>query len=114
MSILTVLREIHDPRFSTAEMETGKLKCGFDFKITSMFYDDERPGLPSHAFGYVQPPNSSPLQAVWNRHGECHVNSTRIGSFDLQRTTQDYINSATVVGESILVGFIVIVVCVIF
>ncbi len=114
MRILKVLREIHDPRFSTEEMETGKLKCGFDFKITSMFFDDERPGLPSHAFGYVKPPNSSPIQAVWNCHGECLVNSTRLKSFDLQRTTQDYIDSATLVGESMVVGFVVIVVCVIF
>jgi hypothetical protein len=114
MSFLSTLREIHDPRFSTEEMETSKLKCGFDFKITSMYYDDQQKGMPSHAFGFVRPPNCPPFLATWNRYGECLVNSTRIKSFDLQRSTQNYIDSATIAGESLLVGFLVIVICVIF
>jgi hypothetical protein len=114
MSILSTLREIQDPRFSTEEMETSKLKCGFDFKITSMYYDDLQKGLPSHAFGWVHPPNSVPIPAYWSKHGECMINSMRVKSFDLHRNTQNYIDSATIAGESLLVGFIVIVICVIF
>ncbi len=114
MNLLATLREIHDPRFSTEEMETSKLKCGFEFSITSMYYDDGQPNLPSHACGFVVPPNVKEIPAVWNRHGECLVNQVRLKSFDLIRKTQQEIDSARAVGESMLLAIFVIIISIIF
>lgn len=114
MSISLIFREITEPRFSTEEMETSRTKCFFDFEISSMYYDDERHHLPTHAFGWVLPPRSKPIRARWNKHGECLVNSVRLTAFDLVRQTQKEIDSARAICESLLAGLVVIIICIIF
>lgn len=114
MSILIILQQISNPRFTTQEMEKSQIRCGFDFEITSMYYDDERKNHPSHAFGWVKTPAGKPILAKWNRHGECFIESVRISSFDLVRPAQDEIVGANTINKSLVVGLIAIVICIIF
>jgi len=115
MKIIETLVAIHNPRFSTGEMETSSLNVGFEFEITGMYYDDEEKGFPSHALGVIYTPVShKPIQAHWDRNGKCTIAGQKCKSFDLHRPTQQYIDSCRAFGESLLVGAIVIIICIIF
>lgn len=110
------LREILEPRLSTKEMENCHTKCGFDIEITSLHYDDEIPNFPSHAFGNLKISGSNNNYAKWNKYGECMVGRIRLASFDLVRSNtvlkEEY--SSGIIGEALLAGLVVIIVCIIF
>ena len=114
MKILAILYAIHNPRFTTEEMESSKLKCGFHFEISSMYYDDLKKDLPSHAFGWVIPPVGKPIRAVWDRNGQCLVDQVRMLTYDLARPTQSEIDSYRAIGESFALAILTIIISLIF
>ena len=72
-----------DHRFSTEEMEKSKTRCGCEFKITSLFFDDSNPQFPTKAMGSINTSQGWKIIATWNQYGECTVGSTPIKPFDL-------------------------------
>lgn len=72
-----------DHRFTTEEMEKSKTRCGCEFKITSLFFDDNKPQFPTKAMGCISTGQGWKIIATWNQYGECTVGSTRIKPFDL-------------------------------
>jgi len=72
-----------DHRFSTEEMEKSKTRCGFEFKITSLLFEDNKPQLPTKAMGCINTGQGWKIFATWNQYGECTVGSTPIKPFDL-------------------------------
>ena len=93
MNINKTIKEIINPRFSIDEIENGHTKCGFEFKITALFFDDNKRHSPTKALGWIDPVQESKIVATWNQHGECWVNGNRIISFDLIRPTQKEIGA---------------------
>ena len=87
MNIKKTIKEIINPRFSIDEIENGHTKCGFEFKITALFFDDNKRHFPTKALGWIDPVQESKIIATWNQDGECWVNGNRIISFDLVRHT---------------------------
>ena len=87
MNIKKTIKEIINPRFSIDEIENSHTKCGFEFKITALFFDDNKRHFPTKALGWIDPVQESKIIATWNQHGECWVNGNRIISFDLVRPT---------------------------
>ena len=93
MNIKKTIKEIINPRFTIDEIENGHTKGGFEFKITALFFDDNKRHFPTKALGWIDPMQESKIVATWNQHGECYVNSNRIISFDLVRPTQNEIDA---------------------
>lgn len=114
MSIKKIIREFFEPRFSTQEIESSKLKCNLRFETTDLFYDDGKRGFPTHILGYVKTRPGRLLSASWNQHGECTVKGIRVKSYDMVRPTQSQMDSGKSVITSLVVGLIVILVCIIF
>lgn len=75
--------EIIDPRLSTTEMEQNHTRCGNDFKITSMYFEDHKPHFPTLAKGYINNDQGWKINATWNQFGECTIGGLRMFSFDL-------------------------------
>ncbi len=88
MKFKQILKEIITPRFSVDELERSHTKCGCEFKMTSLFFDDNKSHYPTKILGWIDPVQGSKIIGTWNQYGECWVNCTRIKSFDLQRPTQ--------------------------
>lgn len=115
MKISEALSAFHNPRFTTEEMETSDTACGFDFRISQLFYDDNQPGYPSHALGIVIAPISGrPMAAHWDRNGKCTVAALPVKSFDLRRPTQSQIDCYRMIGEGFIVAAVTILICIIF
>ena len=87
------IRNFFDPRFSTSEIETSRLKCNLSFSTNDMYFDDRRRGYPTHICGIVKTRRGVIIIASWNQHGECKVKGVRVKSFDLVRPTQSEIDS---------------------
>ena len=89
MNFKQIIKEILNPRFSVEELENSHTKCGCEFKITTLFFDDNKRHFPTKALGWIDPIQESKIVATWDQHGECYVNSKRIISFDLVKPTQN-------------------------
>ena len=72
-----------DHRFTTDEMEKSQTRCGCDFKITSLLFEDKQPQFPTKAVGCINTCQGWKINASWNQHGECSVGNARIEPFDL-------------------------------
>ena len=105
MKFKQTIKEIINPRFSIDEIENGHTKCGFEFKITAMFFDDNKRHFPTKALGWIDPVQESKIIATWNQHGQCWVNGKRIISFDLVRPTQKVIDAI----KPVFLGMITII-----
>jgi len=105
MKFKQTIKEIINPRFSIDEIENGHTKCGFEFKITAMFFDDNKRHFPTKALGWIDPVQESKIIATWNQHGQCWVNGKRIISFDLLRPTQKVIDAI----KPVFLGMITII-----
>ena len=105
MKFKQTIKEIINPRFSIDEIENGHTKCGFEFKITAMFFDDIKRHFPTKALGWIDPVQESKIIATWNQHGQCWVNGKRIISFDLVRPTQKVIDAI----KPVFLGMITII-----
>jgi len=101
MNIKQIASEIANPRFTTEEMETSHTRCRFEFKITSMLFDD-KPRFPTRAYGNVKTDCGHVINVNWNEHGECHHQNNRMTAFDLVRPTQGEIDSAKIIGGATL------------
>ena len=104
MNIKKTIKEIINPRFSIDEIENGHTKCGFEFKITALFFDDNKRHFPTKALGWIDPVQESKIIATWNLRGECFVNGRRIKSFNLIKSTQKEIDAI----RPVLLGLILI------
>jgi len=102
--------DLFNPRFSTDEIESCKLKCNLHFETTDLYFDDLKPGYPTHILGFIKTPRGIDIFASWNQNGECSVNSLRVKSFDMIRPTQREMDSAKTVAISTMVLFFVSVV----
>jgi|SRR5665647_492740 len=87
MKFKQIIKEIMNPRFSIEELENSHTKCGCEFKITSLFFDDNKRNFPTKVVGWINPLQEHKIIATWNQNGECFVNSRRMKSFDLVRPT---------------------------
>jgi hypothetical protein len=114
MNIKTIIGDFFYPRFSTAEIESSKLKCNLEFEATGFYYDDEKRGFPTHILGYIKTRKGHLLHASYNKYGECTIKGKRIKSFDLVRPSQKEIDAASSIVTSLFIGVIVITVCAIF
>jgi len=72
-----------DHRFTTEEMEKSKTRCGYEFKITSLLFEDKQPQFPTLAIGNINTGQGWNIIASWNQYGKCTVGSTPIMPFDL-------------------------------
>lgn len=99
------IEDFLNPRFSTEEFELSRTQCEFNHGVTSMYYDDHIPNLPTHVIGYIQPPAGAKLQlATWNRFGECTMEGLRVKSFDLVRPNHKYIAKTNLSIKVLLIG----------
>ena len=80
--------EISNTRFTTEDMEKGKTRCGNNFKITSMYFEDLKPHFPTMAMGYINTDQGWKINAIWNQFGECTIGGLRMISFDLINSNQ--------------------------
>lgn len=77
------ITEIYNTRFTTEEVEKGKTRCGNDFKIISLYFEDNKPHFPTSAIGYINTDQGWKINATWNQFGECTIGGLRMISFDL-------------------------------
>lgn len=94
MNINKIFKEFVNPRLTTQEMENSQTKCGCEFQIITMFFDDNKPHLPTMAIGKINTGQGLKIPATWNQYGECTVNSRRVKSFDLIAPSQKEIDEA--------------------
>ena len=87
MKFKQIIKEILNPRFSVEELENSHTECGWEFKITTMFFDDNKRHFPTQALGWIAPVQGNKIIATWNLRGECFVNGSRIKSFNLIKST---------------------------
>ena len=93
MKFKQIIKKIMNPRFSVEELENSHTKCGWEFKITTMFFDDNKRHFPTQALGWIDPVQGNKIIATWNLRGECFVNGRRIKSFNLIKSTQKEIDA---------------------
>jgi len=87
-NINTQIIDISNTRFTTEDMEKGKTRCGNNFKITSMYFEDLKPYFPTLAMGYINTDQGWKISATWNQYGECTIGGLRMFSFDLINLNQ--------------------------
>lgn len=105
MKVNQVLKNFFMVRFTTAEMEQSRTRCGVDFEIIEISYDDNT-RFPRWAIGFVVVDGYFDYKVTWNEYGECNVHGHRIRSFDLIRPRENILDSERVA----LVGTIGIVI----
>jgi len=104
MNFKQIIKEIMNPRFSIEEMENSHTKCGCEFKITTLFFDDNKRHFPTQVLGWIDPEQGNKIMATWNLRGECFVNGNRIKSFNLIKSTQKEIDAI----RTVLLGLLFI------
>ena len=97
--------DLFNPRFSTGEIESSKLKCNLHFETTDLYFDDLKRGYPTHILGFVKTKRGIKIRSAWNQQGECWVTGIRVKSFDMIRPTQREMDSAKTVAISTMVLF---------
>ena len=75
-------------------MEKCQTRCGCEFKITSLFFDDLKPHCPTLVLGFINTSKGKKVLAKWNQYGQCWVSNNRHESFDLITPSQKVINEA--------------------
>ena len=100
-------------RLSVSEMETSDTRCKCEFMITSLFFD-EKPGYPVMAQGAVRTKLGRLITVNWDQYGECTFEGQRIKSFDLIKRSEANEVSMKMIDESLVIGPVVIVFCIIF
>lgn len=78
-----------DHRFTTEEMEKSTTRFGFEFKITTLLFEDNKTQLPTKAIGSINTGQGWKIIATWNQFGECTLGGLRMFSFDLINSNQD-------------------------
>ena len=81
--------EVVNPGFTTEEMETSKIRCGFEFELTSFIYNDNCRQYPTSALGIIKSASGKHILAKWNHNGQCLIKGERVQSFDLVMPTQE-------------------------
>lgn len=109
MNIKTLLHKFFNPPFSTSEMESSRTRSGVEFNIATMIYDDDIRYCPVTALGCVKTPKGHLLHVNWDRDGHCRDNGLRMTDFDLIRPTQNEIDSAKIVGGSVLTILVIVI-----
>lgn len=84
--------EISNNRFTTEEIEKCKTRCGSDFKITSMYFEDHKPHFPTMVIGDINTDQGWKISATWNQFGECTIKGLRMNSFDLINSNRNKID----------------------
>lgn len=113
MNISTKPKQKSKLRFSTEEVENSRIRCGCEFKISSLLFDDT-PNFPVRVLGYIRTNQGHQILATWNQYGECTFEGQRIKSFDLiKRQVGDEV-SMKMIDESLVIGPVVILFCIIF
>ena len=93
-NIYKFLKQTFNPRLSTRDMETSPTRCGCEYRISTMDFEDDKPHFPTLAVGAINTGQGWTIRATWNQDGECTVENRRIKSFDLVTPVQKEINDA--------------------
>lgn len=109
MNIIKTLKDIADPRLTTREMESSQTRCGCDFQITSMFFEDLKPNFPVKTIGCIHTGQGWKIFATWNQNGECMVSGRRIKSFDLVTPDQREFDQAMPVFIGLIMFLIIVI-----
>ncbi len=94
MNINKKLREIVNQRLSLEELEKSQTRCGCEFQIKTMFFDDLKPHYPTLVLGIINTQKGKKVLAKWNQYGQCWISNTRIKSYDLLTPSQKVIEEA--------------------
>ena len=79
------IKEFFIPRFTISELENSQTRCGCDYEIDTIVFDDELPCMPKLAKGKIIIARKIKFTAMWSKDGKCTVNGDRVKSFDLIR-----------------------------
>jgi hypothetical protein len=98
-------------KMSTLEMEEAHTRCGCEFGLEIMFYEDGEKEFPHKVIGYVQCPEKGWIISTWNKYGECTLRGAREIDFDLIRngTIQKKIDSMNFVMVGLIGIFITVI-----
>jgi len=113
MNISTKPKQKSKLRFSTEEVENSRIRCGCEFKISSLLFDDT-PNFPVRVLGYIRTNQGHQILATWNQYGECTFEGQRINSFDLIKKSECDEVSMKMIDESLVIGVGVVLFSIIF
>lgn len=108
MNIIKALKEILYPCLTTREMESSQTRCGCDFQITSMFFEDSNPDFPVKSIGRIKTGQGWKIFVTWNQSGECMISGSRIKSFDLVTAQQKEFDQAMPVFIGLIIFLIIV------
>ncbi|MEI7526969.1 MAG: hypothetical protein WCJ95_21655 [Mariniphaga sp.] len=83
--ILTGTRWFIEPRLSTLEFEECKIRCGSDFSIEVMNFDDFDHFYPHKVTGRVWESDGVGIEVAWNKYGEATVDGKCTRCYDVVR-----------------------------